>query len=150
MPKKRRKKYSKKKKKDITTKFSQSISRAIQQFLKSKNIPKNKIPSEDLIINTFQEIIEHLEKNFLPGMTLKNYGRNGWHIDHIIPKSFFKFSSTNDPEFKYCWSLNNLQPLWKKDNKNKSDKMMLWGKEIRARSLYKKGSSQLKVIPDIN
>ena len=150
MPKRRRKKYSKKKKKDITTKFSISISRGIQQYLKSKNLPKSKVLPEDLIINTFQEIIEHLEKNFLPGMTLKNYGRNGWHIDHIIPKSFFKFSSTDDVEFKYCWSLNNLQPMWKKDNKNKSDKMMLWGKKIRARSLYKKGTSELKVIPDIN
>lgn len=45
-------------------------------------------------------------------MTWENYGKNGWHIDHIIPKSFFKFDSQEHPAFKACWALSNLQPLW--------------------------------------
>ena len=50
-------------------------------------------------------------------MSWDNYGE--WHIGHIIPKVFFKYKSTDDIEFKYCWSLDNLQPLWAKDNLRK-------------------------------
>jgi len=41
----------------------------------------------------------------------------------------------NDTEFKYCWSLHNLQPLWEKDNLEKSDKITIWGKEIKAQNI---------------
>jgi len=57
-------------------------------------------------------------------MTWDNYGRNGWHIDHIIPISFFEFKSVNDTEFKYCWNLNNLQPLWESENISKGNKLI--------------------------
>ncbi len=68
---------------------------------------------------------DHLESLFTNGMTWENYGK--WHIDHIIPKSFFEFSSPNDVEFKMCWRLDNLQPLWAKDNIIKSNKLSLTG-----------------------
>ena len=117
--------------------LNRNMSTSINQYLKCNNLSKNRRHYETLIINTIQEIIEHLEKNFLPGMSWKNYGRNGWHIDHIIPKEFFKFTSTDDIEFKMCWSINNLQPLWELDNIKKGDKVMLWGKEINARDIDK-------------
>jgi len=71
---------------------------------------------------TVQELKSHLENLFQPGMSWENYGK--WEIDHIIPKCFFKFKTTKDVEFKYCWSLNNLQPLWKKDNRSKYTKIL--------------------------
>ena len=113
-------------------KLNCSISFGIRNSLKPYNLSKNGQHWEDLIMNTKEEIMEHLEKLFLPGMSRKNYGKK-WHIDHIIPISFFRFTSTDDPEFKYCWSLENLQPLWEKDNLEKADKMILWGKEVNAR-----------------
>jgi len=121
-----------KKKENVIHIIHGNISCNMRHHLKSNNLSKNGRKAESLIINTFQEIKEHLEKNFLTGMSWDNYGINGWHIDHIIPKEFFKFTSTDDIEFKYCWSKENLQPLWRKDNLEKSDKVMLWGKEIRA------------------
>ena len=54
-------------------------------------------------------------------MNWDNYGE--WHVDHIIPKSSFNFSSKHDKEFKECWALDNLQPLWAEDNIAKSDKI---------------------------
>jgi hypothetical protein len=66
-----------------------------------------------------QQLVEHLERQFLPGMTWGNYGRNGWHVDHIIPVSAFNFNGPDDYDFKRCWSLNNLQPMWAKDNISK-------------------------------
>ena len=34
----------------------------------------------------------------------------------------FKYTSTDDEEFKTCWSLVNLQPMWAEDNREKSSK----------------------------
>ena len=56
-------------------------------------------------------------------MSWDNYGRNGWEIDHIKPISSFNFNSYKDKEFKECWSLENLQPLWAEENIRKSNKI---------------------------
>jgi len=67
---------------------------------------------EDLVDYTLNELKNHLESLFTPGMTWDNYGRYGWHIDHIKPKVSFHYEYPEDLEFKECWSLSNLQPLW--------------------------------------
>jgi len=69
---------------------------------------------------TPKELRVHLEKQFTPGMTWKNYGYNGWHIDHIIPCSAFNL--TNPEDQKKCFHFSNLQPLWKEDNFSKGSK----------------------------
>lgn len=68
------------------------------------------------------ELVIHLESQFIDGMTWDNHGMNGWHIDHIRPISSFNFDSTDHPDFKKCWALDNLQPLWVEDNLSKGDK----------------------------
>jgi len=65
----------------------------------------------------------HLERLFRPGMNWQNMGK--WHIDHIYPVSSFNFSSYEDKEFKECWDLKNLQPLWAEENINKSNKILV-------------------------
>lgn len=69
---------------------------------------------------TLEELMAHLERQFLPGMSWENKGE--WHIDHIIPRSSFEYSSPDDQEFRKCWSLSNLQPLWAIDNIRKNAK----------------------------
>ena len=103
-------------------KLSRSISAGINTSLKYNGISKNRRRWEDLVGYTKEELRDHLESLFQSGMTWENKGE--WHIDHIIPKSFFVYSSTEDTEFKYCWSLDNLQPLWAKDNLSKNDKIL--------------------------
>ena len=71
---------------------------------------------------TIAELMAHLEKQFLPGMTWQNYGRDGWHVDHIVPVD--DFDLTNTDEFSACWSLGNLRPLWAKRNSEKSNKRL--------------------------
>lgn len=61
---------------------------------------------------TLQELKINLESKFTKGMSWDNYGKNGWHLDHIIPRSYFKYNTVDHPAFKACWSLDNLQPLW--------------------------------------
>jgi hypothetical protein len=65
---------------------------------------------------------EHLEKQFNNGMSWENYGE--WHIDHIKPISSFIFEGSEDEEFKKCWSLDNLQPMWGLENIKKSNKLL--------------------------
>lgn len=78
---------------------------------------------QQLVGYTLDELIAHLEHHFLPGMTWDNYGIHGWHVDHVIPKSMFKYESPNDDDFRKCWSLENLQPLWAEDNLRKNNRM---------------------------
>lgn len=71
---------------------------------------------------TVKELKSHLSSLFVEGMTWDNYGK--WEIDHIIPVSFFKYTTTKDTEFKMCWRLENLQPLWAEDNRKKAAKII--------------------------
>jgi hypothetical protein len=84
---------------------------------------KKRIRWSHLVGYDVETLKNHLESKFQPGMTWENYGKNGWHIDHIIPKSSFHYTSYEDEEFKKCWSLSNLQPLWAADNMAKGNKM---------------------------
>jgi len=61
---------------------------------------------------------EHLQKQFKQGMNWQNYGL--WHIDHIRPCSKFDLSKPN--EQAKCFNYSNLQPLWAKENLEKSNK----------------------------
>ena len=54
-------------------------------------------------------------------MCWDNYGK--WHIDHIIPKSVYNYTKPEHTDFKRCWALKNLQPLWASDNLSKNDKI---------------------------
>jgi hypothetical protein len=62
----------------------------------------------------------YLEERFLPGMAWSNYGRTGWHIDHISPLSWFDL--TNREQTLTACHYTNLQPLWWRDNIVKGDK----------------------------
>lgn len=69
---------------------------------------------------TVDDLRDHLDKLLADGMTWENYGE--WHVDHKIPRSAFNYTSPDDFDFKRCWSLKNLQPLWAADNIRKHAK----------------------------
>jgi hypothetical protein len=68
-----------------------------------------------------EQLKEHLEKQFKDGMNWENYGE--WHVDHIKPISSFIFETCDDEQFKVCWSLENLQPMWGIENIKKGNKI---------------------------
>lgn len=77
---------------------------------------KRKLGSlSNYISYTFEQLKEHLEKQFKPGMSWSNYGE--WHVDHIKPLA--SFDPTKEEDIKKAWALENLQPLWAFDNLSK-------------------------------
>ena len=56
-------------------------------------------------------------------MTRQNYG-SVWHVDHIIPLQFFIDNDLmDDTNKKIACHYGNLQPLFKEENLQKSDKL---------------------------
>lgn len=93
----------------IYTAISASIANGIR-FGRSK---------EAMLGYTMGELKAHLESRFKPGMSWDNYGKDGWEVDHIIPRSLFNYGRPTDIDFQRCWSLKNLQPMWARDNRSK-------------------------------
>lgn len=77
---------------------------------------------EDLVEYTLEELKDRLESLFTEGMSWENYGKTGWTIDHIRPVESFNITSEECEDFKECWKLENLQPLWHEDNSRKGAK----------------------------
>ena len=71
----------------------------------------------DLIGCTEIELRNHIESKFTDGMSWDNYGKYGWHVDHIRPCSSFDLSEPEQQ--RQCFHYTNLQPLWAKDNLSK-------------------------------
>jgi len=119
----KRKKWNREYAKKYRKKYrlNHTMSSSIYAALKEN---KNNLRWQDLVGYTLQELKSHLKKQFTPKMSWNNHG-SYWHIDHIIPQSWFSINNSESPDFKMCWSLNNLQPLSRKDNLQKSDKAPL-------------------------
>lgn len=68
------------------------------------------------------QLKEHLEGQFQDGMSWENYGKDGWHIDHIVPCA--SFDLTDVEQQKRCFHYTNLQPLWAMENYSKGAKVI--------------------------
>lgn len=66
---------------------------------------------------SWERLKEHIESRFVDGMSWEN--RHLWEVDHIIPMS----SANTEEGIIKLSHFSNLQPLWKEDNRSKSDKM---------------------------
>ena len=107
----RKKRYS-------NNKLAENISHLMYISLKRK---KNSKHWENLIEYKIRDLVLYLESKFRNGMSWSNYGE--WHVDHIIPINLWKFNSYSDREFKQCWALCNLRPLWAFDNISKGGRI---------------------------
>ena len=66
---------------------------------------------------TVHDLKKRLEQTFTGEMSWNNYGRGGWHIDHIKPLVLFDMSKEED--FIKAWELSNLQSLSENNNCSK-------------------------------
>lgn len=93
--------------------LKESISKRIREILLEK---KDGVPTLNIVGYTKEELRTHIEKQFDENMSWDNYG-SYWHLEHIIPKSLYDFSS--NVEIKKAWSLRNLRPLEASENLSK-------------------------------
>ena len=103
---------------DTVYRFMHNMKSRIRIAIKGATKTAN---TKTLLGCTGEQARRHLESQFTDGMSWDNYGLHGWHIDHIIPCASFDLS---DPEQqRQCFHYTNLQPLWAKDNLEKSAKI---------------------------
>lgn len=113
-------------------KIYNSISACIRYSLKGN---KNGMQWEDLVGYSIDQLKNHLQSLFQPGMKFDNHGigEGKWNIDHKIPIKYRNIDGTfywNQKDlqnpysqtFKDCWALSNLQPKWSIPNIKKSNK----------------------------
>lgn len=87
-----------------------------QVFIKM-NYTKKSICTE-ILGTDWKGFQSHIQSKFKEGMTWENYGE--WEYDHIIPISIAK----DEGEVIKLNHYTNFQPLWKEENKLKSNKIL--------------------------
>lgn len=104
--------------KDPLYRFFHSIRSQAVRVVKQVGLGKKPTNTFKWVGCTPEQLKAHIESLFLEGMTWDNYGKYGWHVDHIRPVSSFK-----PEEWEQINHYTNLQPLWAKDNLSKSNKI---------------------------
>lgn len=124
--------------------FKKDTSSIIARIMRSNGGSKNNQSSWEHINWNYEQIIDFFEQVYftIPGNEWMNRNNRGkydiktwddndlstwtWHLDHIIPHSFFHYSSFEHPDFLKCWNIKNLRPLNGKqnikDNNRRSEK----------------------------
>lgn len=107
---------------DSLFKLKCNIREHIRKALKYSNISKTH-PSIIYLGCSLEEFREHIEVQFVDGMSWENHGRGEkyWHLDHIKPLAMLSDINNIDILKEIC-NYKNYQPLWEKDNLAKQDK----------------------------
>jgi len=100
----------------LRSRISALIRYSLRNGRKSKSI-------NNMLDYTIEELRAHIENLFTEKMSWDAWMRGEIHIDHKRPIASFNITSEDDPDFKECWALSNLQPLWAFDNLSKGAKV---------------------------
>lgn len=104
-------------KNDLSLRLSNSIRSRIRYALCGKSKGASSIELTGMPI---EQLRTYLEDKFQEGMSWNNYGE--WEIDHIRPCASFDLNDIEQQ--KECFNYKNLQPLWRRDNRSKKDKLI--------------------------
>ena len=108
-----------KRKSDPVFKLSHNLRSRISIILNKKKLVK-KSKLLEVLGCTLPELKDHIQKQFISGMTWENHTLHGWHVDHIIPL----VSAKTVEEVERLCHYTNLQPLWATENWKKGDKII--------------------------
>jgi hypothetical protein len=84
-----------------------------------KRMGRRSLTTNELLGCSYAEARAWIELKFRRGMGWHNTGE--WEIDHVIPIAAFDLS--NDAHVRRVNHYTNLQPLWRDENRAKSDRM---------------------------
>lgn len=79
---------------------------------------------EHLLGYGLDELRAHIERQFVGGMNWDRFMAGEIHLDHIVPIAAFDITSCECEEFKRCWALSNLRPMWARENLSKGAKVL--------------------------
>ncbi len=104
------------------------------RFAIKRNGNSNRV--EQLLGYTICELMKSIESKFTEGMSWEVFKSGAIHIDHLIPQAAFNLN--DDEQWRKCWSIENLQPLWAADNLKKSDRLSCGalGREKKYESIF--------------
>lgn len=97
------------------------IQARLRGLIKGKGVRSS---SERIFGFTRHELIRHIERQFTKGMSWERLLAGEIDIDHIVPVRAFDIREVGDAEFRACWALGNLRPMWAQDNRRKSGKVL--------------------------
>ena len=101
-----------KRKTDINYRLTENLRKRLNHALKGDTKFSSVLK---LLGCSLESLKNHLESQFLPGMSWNNYGE--WHVDHI--RSCYTFDLSKLSEQHKCFNWKNLQPLWAEENCSK-------------------------------
>lgn len=112
---------NKRKRKDPVYRMHLTVRASIYHYFKDRDFSVSK-GLEKRLGYTKKDLVAHIESQFVEGMSWENYGRGGWHLDHKIPVHHYE--PLVEANISEVWRLDNLQPLWEKDNIGKKAKIL--------------------------
>ena len=109
---------------DFIFKLAQRLGSQLTQAYKSGGFkkPEKKKSIEEILGCSWEYFVEHIRGKYQEGMTDNNNTRDGWHIDHILPKSLAYGKSIE--KLYELFHYSNLRPLWGDENLSKSNKIL--------------------------
>lgn len=110
----RNERYNTKRKEDKIFHLKTNLQSLIRSRLKSKKTKR----TCEILGCTIENFKDYIESKFQDGMSWDNYGV--WELDHIYPISL---AVTQSDVYKLN-HYTNFQPLWKKENIKKSNKLL--------------------------
>ncbi|MFL2517232.1 MAG: hypothetical protein ACJ0GX_11785, partial [Parasynechococcus sp.] len=105
-------------KNDPQFKLHVRLNTRISDVLKKQGMVKAAKTSQ-LIDAEIADFKAYLSANWEEGMSWDNYGKDGWHVDHIRPCA--SFDLTEEEQQLACFNWRNLRPMWASENISKSD-----------------------------
>lgn len=106
----------------------------MNRAVKAAGLDKKCDSSSELLGISYQGLKEWLQAQFTEGMTWEN--RSDWHVDHRVPCDAFDLSDETNQ--RICFWYKNLQPMWAKDNMQKSNTYTEEEKNALMLEYYKK------------
>lgn len=100
-----------------------NVSTRIANFFAGRKSAGKLEKSEDLLGCSYEDFHKWIFSQLTDGMTMGNYGLEGWHLDHVRPVVSFR-NKQIDTELevqKVAFNWRNYQPLWGADNQSKND-----------------------------
>lgn len=115
--------------KDPAFRIAANVAGRFKSYFNSQGKGNRRFKTFGYVECTPEQLRDHIQSLWLPGMSWENYGIKGWHIDHIRPISSFNFfdafGNENVEQVKASMHYTNFQPLWYADNIRKGNKISL-------------------------